>query len=401
MNLWIFLRDWADFALRWLHVVAAIFWVGAALIFLRLNLVLKSSKRDVWRAADDGFFHIARAMAAPGDAQVGWFRWEAYATWLSGLALLILRYFLQADLYLIDPAVLPLAPWQAVLLALAGLVVGWLGYDLLARARWPEPVRRAVVFAFLVALVFFYSRVFSGRGAWIEFGAILGTIMAANVAHWLVPNQRRMLEATGKGEQPDEARLAASRQRALHNNYLALPVLFLMLSTHYPLAFAGRFAWAVAALALVVGAAVRHFYIARHRGEGDLWWTWALAAAGALCMALLTFAGTAAPERAAAAPRNAMEALDAAVAPRFADVQDIVSARCVMCHADAPAWPGLVAAPAAVRLDAPRLVRAHAADIAAVAVLTNAMPPPGAGVGMTPGERQKIGAWLAAGAPDH
>ena len=396
------LQDWADFFLRWLHVVAAIFWVGLALGFLRLNLTLKSTRADVVRAADDGFFRISRDMTPPADSQpqIGWFRWEAYVVWLSGLGLMALHYFWQADLYLIDSSRLPLARWQAIGLVLILLVVGWLAYDFLSKASaFTETMRRALIFVLLVILAFACTQIFSGRGAFLVFGAILGTIMVANVAHVLVPNQRRMLAAARENAAQDEARFAASRQRALHNNYFALPVIFLMLSNHYPLAFAGRFAWLVASLALVVGSCVRHFFIARHRGQGDLWWTWALAGAGAAAMVWLSYAG-AQQAYARAAPTNAIDAIASVLAPRFADVEDIVAARCVVCHAKTPAWDGLATAPKGVRLDTPDFIRAHAADIARQAVWTKAMPPPGVDVGISNDERAVLAAWLKAGAPE-
>lgn len=395
--------DWAEFFLRWLHVVAAIFWVGLALGFLRVNLTLKSTKSDVWRAADDGFFRLSRDMNVPAEAtpQIGWFRWEAYVVWLSGFALMVVIHFVKADLYLIDPAVLPLVAWQAILLALMLLVVGWLGYDRLAKAPWSETTRRIVIAVFLVALAFALTRIFSGRGAFLVFGAIIGTIMAANVAHYLVPNQRRMLEAVRSGAAPDEARFAQSRQRALHNNYLALPVLFLMLANHYPLAFASRFNWIIASLALVAGAAVRHFYIARHRGSGDLWWTWALAAAAAATMIALSIFGVEKPIARAAAPQSAMDAIASVVAPRIGDVEDVVADRCVMCHARNPSWPGLAAAPKGVVLETRAQILGHAPDIAAQAVWTHAMPPPGARIPVGDDERRALALWIAAGAPAH
>ncbi len=393
--------DWAEVFLRWLHVIAAVFWVGLALGFLRLNLTLKSTKADLWRAADDGFFRVARDMNIPPDAepQIGWFRWEAYVVWLSGFALMIAIYFAKADLYLIDPDVLPLVPWQAICLAVLMLAVGWLVYDVLARRAWSETARRIVIAVLLFALAFALTRMFSGRGAFLVFGAVIGTIMAANVAHYLVPNQRRMLEAIRSGVARDEARLATSRQRALHNNYLALPVFFLMLANHYPLAFASRFNWIIASLALVAGAAVRHFYVARHRGSGDLWWTWLVAAAAGAAMVGLSVFGVEHPQSRAAAPTSAMDAIAAVVAPRIGDVADIVAERCVMCHARAPAWPGLVAAPKGVMLETHGQIVAHARDIAAQAVWTRAMPPPGANVPIGDDERRVLALWLAAGAP--
>ena len=393
--------DWAEFFLRWLHLVAAIFWVGLALGFLRLNLTLKSTKSDVWRAADDGFFRIARDMGLPAEAQpqIGWFRWEAYIVWLSGFALMVAIYFVKADLYLIDPGVLALQPWQAIALALVALIVGWLGYDFLAKRAWSETARRAAIALFLIACAFVLTRAFSGRGAFLVFGAVVGTIMAANVAHYFVPNQRRMLEAIRNGGAPDEARFAVSRQRALHNNYLALPVLFLMLANHYPLAFASRFNWIIASLALVAGAAVRHFYIARHRGSGNLWWTWALAVAAGAAMVALSLAGVEKTPSRAAAPGNAMDAIASVVAPRLADVEDIVADRCAVCHARTPGWPGLAAAPKGVALETRAQIIAHAREIAAQAVWTRAMPPPGADVPISDDERRMLALWIAAGAP--
>ena len=394
------LQDWADFFLRWLHVVAAVFWVGLALGFLRLNLQIKSSKSAVSRAADDGFFVIARSMTvAEGlEPQIGWFRWEAYVVWLSGAALLVLRYFWQADLYLIDPSRAQLAPWQAVGIALVALTIGWLAYDFLCKRAWSEPVRRAAVFVLLAVTAFALAQVYSGRGALIVFGAVIGTIMAANVAHYVVPNQRRMLAAVRAGEQPDEARFAMSRQRALHNNYLALPVLFLMLSVHYPLAHASRYNWIVALLALVCGAAIRHFFVARHRGEGSLWWTWGLAAASAVAMIALSWAG-ARTDYARAPSDDAIGAIASVTAPRFADVADVVATRCALCHARVPTWEGLAGAPQGVRLDTYAAIRAHVQDIARNAIWTNSMPPPGAHVGMTENERAVLAAWIRAGAP--
>ncbi|MDE2364813.1 MAG: urate hydroxylase PuuD, partial [Hyphomicrobiales bacterium] len=330
--------------------------------------------------------------------QIGWFRWEAYVVWLSGLALMALRYFWQADLYLIDLRKAALLPWQAVALALAGLVVGWLAYDFICKRAWDEPVRRAAIFILLGALSYVYADIFSGRGAFIEIGAITGTIMAANVAHVLVPNQRRMLAAARAREPQDEARFAASRQRALHNNYLGIPVVFLMLSTHYPLAFAGRYNWIVIALSFVVGAAIRHFFIARHRGQGALWWTLAVAILGAALMVWLSFAG-AEQTLARARPTNAIDAIASVMSPDFGEVEDIVSARCVACHAKRPAWAGLATAPRGMLLDTPALIRAHAQDIARAAIWTRVMPPPGVDAGMTDDERATLAAWLKAGAP--
>ena len=233
-----------------------------------------------------------------------WFKWEAYATWLSGMALLCVLYYAGASIYMIDPLTLNLSPWAAVAISIALLAVGWLAYNALCRSPLGnDDVKLAAVgYVFLVFLAWLSTQIFSGRGAYMQMGALIGTMMVANVAMVIIPNQRKVVEALIAGETPDPRLGAEAKQRSMHNNYLTLPVLFVMIANHYPLSYASRWNWVILAIVLVVGAVIRHFYNTRHKGLPSPWWTWGVAVAGMLVVVFLSMAGPSHAERAAAAP---------------------------------------------------------------------------------------------------
>ena len=318
-----------------------------------------------------------------------WFKWEAYTTWLSGFALLVLVYYLGADLFLIDKSVLDLTAVQAAGIAFVSLVVAWLAYEGLCRSPLGrhEVALALVGYVFLVALTYGFTHVFSGRGAFTQIGAIIGTIMVANVFVIIIPYQKKTVAAMLAGKSPDPAWGALGKQRSVHNNYLTLPVVFLMLSNHYPLFFATRFNWLIVAIVLAIGPVIRHFFNSRHEGKGSPWWTWGVAAAGMAAVAWLSAAGPPAATVGALPPT-----------PKFADVSNIVMSRCAMCHAAEPVWAGIVTAPKGVLLDTDEHIRQHAPLIAIVAVRSNAMPP-GNITEMTGDERLALASWLASGAP--
>jgi uncharacterized membrane protein len=317
-----------------------------------------------------------------------WFKWEAYTTWISGFALLVLVYYVGADLFLIDKAVLDLTVVQAAGIAFASLVAAWLIYEGLCRSPLGrnEVALALVGYVFLVALTYGFTHVFSGRGAFNQIGAIIGTIMVANVFIIIIPYQKKTVDAMLAGKEPDPAWGQLGKQRSVHNNYLTLPVVFLMLSNHYPLFFATRFNWLIVAIVLAIGPVIRHFFNSRHEGKGSPWWTWGVAAAGMAAIAWLSAAG----------PRSAtIGALPPT--PKFADVSNIVLSRCSMCHAAEPVWDGIAAAPKGVLLDTDEQIRVHAPLIDIVAVRSNFMPP-GNITEMTNDERLVLASWLAAGA---
>ena len=392
------LWEWLNLGVRWLHVIAGIAWIGSSFYFVHLDSSLKQrpglpegAGGEAWQVHGGGFYHMVKYLVAPARMpdELTWFKWEAYTTWLSGAALLVIVYYLAADLYLIDRSVLDLPAWGAVLASVLGLALGWVVYDRLCKSPLGrnDALLFAVLFLFLLALAFVAQRVFSGRGAYTQMGALVGTIMVANVAMLIIPNQRKVVADLIAGRQPDPALGEAAKQRSLHNSYLTLPVIFVMISNHYPLAFATRWSWLIFGLVLIVGAVIRHFFIVRHRGLPSPWWTWGVAAAGMAAVVALSAAGPAATEGAAAP----------AAAATFAQAEEVVLGRCSVCHAQEPAWEGVAAAPKGVMLDTPERIRRRAAQIDLQAVRTRAMPP-GNLTEITPEERAVLAAWVAGGA---
>jgi len=391
------LAESAGAILRWLHVIAGIAWIGSSFYFIHLDLSLKPRpglppgvKGDEWQVHGGGFYHMMKYMVAPAKMpdSLTWFKWEAYTTWLSGFALLVLVYYLGADLFLIDKSVLDLTVAQAAGFAFVSLVLSWLIYEGLCRSPLGkhEVALALVGYVYLVALTYAFTHVFSGRGAFNQIGAVIGTIMVANVFIIIIPYQKKSVAAMLAGKEPDPRWGQLGKQRSVHNNYLTLPVVFLMLSNHWPLFFATRFNWVIVAIVLAIGPVIRHFFNSRHEGKGNPWWTWAVAAAGMAAIAWLSAAG----------PRTAtVGALPPP--PKFSQVADIITSRCSMCHAAEPVWAGIAAAPKGVLLDGDEQIRLHASLIDLVAVRSNFMPP-GNVTEMTGEERLVLASWLAAGA---
>jgi len=392
--------DWTDLVVRWIHLITGIAWIGASFYFIHLDASLRRPgglpagvAGEAWQVHGGGFYRMRKYLVAPRalPKELTWFKYEAYSTWLSGFVLLGLIYYLSADLFLIDPAVMDLPVWAAVLISIASLALGWVIYDRLCKSRLGANTALlcALGFAFLVAASWGYAQVFSGRGAYIHAGSLIGTIMVANVLFVIIPNQKIVVADLIAGRTPDPALGQQAGQRSLHNNYLTLPVLFLMISNHYPLAFGTRWNWLIVAVVLIVGGVIRHFYNMRHAGRPSPWWTWGVAAAGMALVVWLSAAGPADEE---------MAARGEAPPATFVEVENIVLSRCSMCHAAEPFWEGIAAAPKGIRLDTPETIRAHAAQIQLQAILTHAMPP-GNITELSPEERQILSAWIAAGAP--
>ena len=303
--------DWVGLVVRWIHLITGIAWIGASFYFIHLDASLRRSGGlpagvggEAWQVHGGGFYRMQKYLVAPAELprDLTWFKYEAYSTWLSGFVLLGLVYYLSADLYLIDPAVMDLPVWAAVLISVLSLALGWIAYDQLCKSRigTNTALLCAFGFVFLVAASWGYTQVFSGRGAYIHAGALIGTLMVANVFFVIIPNQKIVVADLIAGRTPDPALGEQAKQRSLHNNYLTLPVLFLMISNHHPLSFAARWNWLIVAIVIVVGAVIRHFYNMRHAGRPSPWWTWGVASAGMALVVWLSAAPLPAEDTAAA-----------------------------------------------------------------------------------------------------
>ena len=280
------LYSWLEFAVRWVHVITAIAWIGSSFYFIALDLGLHRDRNlasgadgEEWQVHGGGFYHVQKYLVAP-DQMPGdliWFKWESYWTWMSGFALLVLVYYLGGELFLIDPNVLDIPVWQGVLISLASLAFGWIAYNTLCRVFVDSDptVLMVALFGVLVAMALFYTSVFSGRAALLHLGAFTASIMTGNVFFIIMPNQRIVVTDLQAGRKPDAKYGKIAKQRSTHNNYLTLPVIFLMLSNHYPLAFASDYNWLIASLVFLMGVTIRHWFNSTHARKGQPHWTWA------------------------------------------------------------------------------------------------------------------------------
>jgi uncharacterized membrane protein len=388
------LWDWLSFAVRWLHVIAGIAWIGSSFYFIALDLSLQKREGlppgaggEAWQVHGGGFYNMVKFLVAPArmPEQLTWFKWEAYTTWLSGFFLLVIVYYAGAEMYLVDNAVRELSPWAAVGIGLASLALGWLVYDLLCRSPLGRNTALLVAlgFVFLVFVGWLLTKFLSGRGAYVHVGALIGSIMVGNVFFVIIPNQKIVVADLKAGRTPDPELGRVAKQRSLHNNYLTLPVIFVMISGHYPLSFATKWNWVILALVIAIGGVIRHFFNERHRGAPSPWWTWVVAALGFALMVWLSYAG--APGARAAAAKPVSEAR----------IVEILQTRCLMCHAQKPLWPGMAMPPNHIRLESAADARRQARLIYEQAALTHAMPPNNLSF-ITDEERAEIAAWYRA-----
>ncbi|MDB6085218.1 MAG: hypothetical protein JWN43_3099 [Gammaproteobacteria bacterium] len=399
-----YIIDWLSLLGRWVHLITGIAWIGASFYFVWLDnhllapadesLAQKGVAGELWAVHGGGFYNAQKYRVAPRvlPHTLHWFYWEAYSTLLSGFFLLGLLYYAQAEIYLIDPRVAALSKPAALIIGVAFIIGGWLVYDALCRS----PLARrgawlgAVIALLSSAAAFGLCHLFSGRGAFIEFGAMLGTIMVANVFFVIIPGQRDMVRAKREGREPDPQAGIRGKLRSVHNTYFTLPVLFTMMSNHYAMTFGARYNWLVLIAMSAAGALIRVYFVARHKRHERGGKTSPLTA----LLGVAVIAATAA----ALTPHTAPPAMASAGAPtRFDAVQHIVALRCAPCHAAAPTQPGFAAAPKGLLLDSPQAILAHVAVIAPQ-VATRAMPI-GNLTGMTDAERGQLLDWIQHDAP--
>ncbi len=383
--------DWLNLLFRWLHVVAGIAWIGSSFYFIWLDNSMRPPGTsgepgvagEVWSVHGGGFYHARRFKAAPSPLPLPlhWFKWEAYTTWISGIFLTALIYWYGASVYLVDPAVLAMSAGSAVALAVAFLVGGWVVYDLLCKSRLGSDDRRlgVAVFALVSLLAWGLCQVFGGRAAYLHFGAVLGTIMVANVAMVIIPGQRRMVMALEQGEPVDPEDGRRGKQRSVHNTYFTLPVLFTMTSNHFAMTYSHEYNWLILIAISLSGALLRAYFVARQSGPPRPW---------SLSVAAMLLAGVVV----AVAPEMSRPGEDAR-ASSLADVRAVMLTRCANCHAREPKHPAFAAPPAGVVLESDGDLLANARRLHQQAVVLRAMPI-GNLTGMTEEERAVVDRWF-------
>jgi uncharacterized membrane protein len=385
-----YFADWLNILGRWAHFVTGIAWIGSSFYFIWLDDHLQAPKEqadsgkgvggELWSVHGGGFYQAQKYKVAPRvlPETLHWFKWEAYSTWLTGMFLLALIYWYGAEVYLINPAVAELSVPAAIVISILFIAGGWFVYDLLCRSPLgrSDTALGAVLFALAALLAWGLSEVFSGRGAYIHYGAALGTIMVANVFFVIIPGQRKMVAAAERGEVPDPEPGIRAKQRSVHNTYFTLPVLFVMISNHYALTYAHAWNWLVLVAFSLSGALIRAYFVARHKGRAS-----PLPIVIAIIILLTTAAALAPRSEARSARQVSLE-----------DVRPIIMERCTNCHSSEPTHVAFPAAPAGVMLDTDAQIRTEATRIHQQTVVLKSMPI-GNLTQMTDEERALIDAW--------
>lgn len=394
-----YIVDWLNLLGRWAHMITGIAWIGASFYFVWLDNHLQAPEDtadvekgvggEVWSVHGGGFYHAQKYKVAPAKIPdtLHWFKWEAYTTWISGMFMLALIYWYSAEIYLIDPAVADISKPVAILIGCLTIIIGWIAYDLICKSKIGEDEKKLsiAVFAFVAIVAFVLSNVFSGRGAFIHYGAMLGTIMVGNVFFIIMPGQRAMVSSAERGEAPDPKHGIRAKQRSVHNTYFTLPVLFVMVSNHYAMTYGAAFNWLILLALTIAGALIRVYFVQRHFGKAS-----PLPIVAAFVI-LLVSSFLMAPKTSASSEQTlSNEAI-------FAKVNTIVQMRCISCHSMKPTQPGFAAAPKGILLESEDNVVKQAALIYQQTVVSKVMPI-GNLTNMTDEERVVIDQWFLAGA---
>ena len=381
----IILLEWLEFAVRWVHVITAIAWIGSSFYFIALDLGLKKNSSlpygvtgEEWQVHGGGFYNIQKYSVAPTNLpkDLIWFKWESYSTWLSGFFLLAIVYYGGADLYLIDTEIADINNFQAIAISLCSILFGWIIYNSVCKSPLGNNSNflLLLLFFFLLFLSWFYTSIFSGRAAFLHLGSITATLMTANVFFIIIPNQKIVVSDLKAGRKPDPKFGIIAKQRSTHNNYLTLPVIFFMLSNHYPLAFASELNWAIAPLVFLLGVSIRHYFNTYHATKKKLYWTWTI-----------TFLIFAAIVGLSSYKKNNLDLSENVndleriysleIAELNNEVHDIISARCTMCHAREPLWDGYLHAPKGFVIENKEDIKRYARQVYVQSALSKAMPP--------------------------
>ena len=376
------LEEWAELILRWFHVIAGIAWIGSSFYFIALDLSLKQNKNlpdkshgEAWQVHGGGFYHLVKYLVAPSKmpSELTWFKWEAYATWVSGFALLALIYYAGAELYMIDIVKYDLEKYEAVIISLLGVVFGWVIYDFVCRLSLKTNVYVLIssIFILITVMSWAYSEIFSYRGAFMQIGTVLGTIMVANVLMIIIPGQKKVVASLLANETPNPIHGAIAKQRSLHNNYLTLPVIFIMISNHYPLIYATKYSWIIISIILIIGALIRHFFNIKHTGAKPPYW---------VCVPIIILGSIIFYISDLGKPKlnnvkNTATLIELIPEKTLVSAQEIIVSKCSMCHAKEPLWENMKNAPKLVNLETPTDIINNIDNIYKQSVLSYAMPP--------------------------
>ena len=375
--------EWLSFAARWLHVITAIAWIGSSFYFIALDLSLQKNPNlpknvhgEEWQVHGGGFYHIQKYLVAPAElpTHLTWFKWESYATWVSGFALMCIVYYAGADLYLIDRNLWDVEPWVGILTSIGTIVISYLIYDLLCKSKLGQQPTLLMVLLYLILIfaAWGYTQIFTGRAAFLHLGAITATIMSCNVFMVIIPNQKVVVADLIANKTPDPKYGKIAKLRSTHNNYLTLPVIFLMLSNHYPLAFGTEYNWVIASLVFLMGVTIRHYFNSMHARSGKPTWTWAITIIIFLIIMWLSTVPKILNTNISKIPKSSERFLES---QEFENVQDIILTRCSMCHAAEPGYMGIHTAPKNVSFETKEQIARYARDIYLQAGRSNAMPP--------------------------
>ena len=376
------LEEWTELILRWFHVIAGIAWIGSSFYFIALDLSLKQNKNlpdkshgEAWQVHGGGFYHLVKYLVAPSKmpSELTWFKWEAYATWVSGFALLALIYYAGAELYMIDIVKYDLEKYEAVIISLLGVVFGWVIYDFVCRLSLKTNVYVLIssIFILITVMSWAYSEIFSYRGAFMQIGTVLGTIMVANVLMIIIPGQKKVVASLLANETPNPIHGAIAKQRSLHNNYLTLPVIFIMISNHYPLIYATKYSWIIISIILIIGALIRHFFNIKHTGANPPYW---------VCVPIIILGSIIFYISDLGKPKlnnfkNTATLIELIPEKTLVSAQEIIVSKCSMCHAKEPLWENMKNAPKLVNLETPTDIINNIDNIYKQSVLSYAMPP--------------------------
>jgi len=386
-------QEWISLIIRWLHVVAGIAWIGTSFYFIWLDQSLRKNPNlptkvfgESWSVHGGGFYHVQKYLVTPDHEpeELHWFKFEAYFTWISGFALLAILYYWSAESFLLDPSRASISPAIAIVISASSLIAGWVIYDLLCRSVIGRDTTTlaVAVFILIIAIGWGLTQVFNDRAALLHVGAVIGTMMSANVFFVIIPNQKKVIADLRSGKEPPENLGLQAKQRSLHNNYLTLPVVLFMISGHYPILFNGgsERGWIVIGMVLLIGGVVRHFFNARHTGSKgfSLLWQWPLSILLAVVLIFIL-----SPER-----------IEEELTVSNAQALLIIDKHCVSCHAAQPSNDSFKSAPAGLVLEHLSQLRTHGARVITQAVTTQSMPL-GNSTNMTPQERAELGAWIS------